>query len=100
MLEVPKDIPQIVVVFYLSSRCDVFVLLAGSVIQLCEFFSKLCVGLRQRMFADCCALLGDISTMVLGDETWGENLNTCIKTCRCLGEAWRLFAHVADHLPD
>ena len=42
----------------------------------CDIFN-LCVP--HRMFADCCALLSDISPMVLGHETSGENFNACIE---------------------
>ena len=37
------------------------------------------LGVHRRMFADCSALFGDISPMVLGVETSGENFNACIE---------------------
>ena len=36
-------------------------------------------GAHRRMLADCSALFGDISPMVFGVETSGENFNACIK---------------------
>ena len=61
------------------------------------------LGVHRRMFADCSALFGDISPMVFGVETSGENFNACIEIfsmSRCLGEALRLLAYVADHSPN
>ena len=43
------------------------------------FWDILNLGVPRWMFAGCCALLGDILSMALGDETSGENFNTCIE---------------------
>ena len=61
------------------------------------------LGVHRRMFADCSPLFGDISSMVFDVEKSGENFNACIEiflNARCLGEAWRLLAYIADHSPN
>ena len=47
------------------------------------------LGLHRRMSADCSALLGDISPMVLGVETSGENFNACIEIFIDVLMPWR-----------
>ena len=44
------------------------------------------------MFADCSALFGDISPMVFGVETSGENFNACIEICLDILMPWRSMA--------
>ena len=46
----------------------------------------------RRMFADCSALFGDISPMILGVETSGENVNACIKIFLGVPMPWRGMA--------
>ena len=47
------------------------------------------LGVHHRMFADCSALLGDISLMVFGVETSGENSNACIEIFLYVTMPWR-----------
>ena len=58
------------------------------------------LGVHRRMFADCSALFGDISPMMFGVETSGENFNSCIEIFLDVPMPWRLFAYVADHSPN
>ena len=44
------------------------------------------------MFADCSALFGDISPMVFGVETSGENFNACIEIFLDVPMPWRSMA--------
>ena len=50
------------------------------------------VCVPRRMFADWCALFGDISPRVLGDETSEENFNACIDIFLDVPMAWRSMA--------
>ena len=44
------------------------------------------------MFADCSVLFGDISPMVFGVETLGENFNACIEIFLDVPMPWRSMA--------
>ena len=55
----------------------------------CDIFG---LGVHRRMFADCSALLGDISPMVFGVETSGENFNACIEIFLDVPMPWRSMA--------
>ena len=59
---------------------------------------------RLLCFARCCsAIFSDISLspMALGNETSGEYMHWIFfSVSRCIGEAWRLLAYVADHFPN
>ena len=50
------------------------------------------LGVHRRMFADCSALLGDISPMVFSVETSGENFNACIEIFLDVPMPWRSMA--------
>ena len=50
------------------------------------------LGVHRRMFADCSALFGDISPMVFGVETTGENFNACIEIFLNVPMPWRSIA--------
>ena len=50
------------------------------------------LGVHRRMFADCSALFGDISPMVFGVETSGENFNACIEIFLDVPMPWRSMA--------
>ena len=49
------------------------------------------------MFADCSALFGDISLMVFGVETSGENFNACIEFFIDVLMPWRSMAITCVH---
>ena len=48
------------------------------------------LGVHRRMFADCSTLFGDISPMVFGVETSGENFNACIEIFLDVPMPWRI----------
>ena len=50
------------------------------------------LGVHRRIFADCSALFGDISPMVFGVETSGENFNACIEIFLDVPMPWRSMA--------
>ena len=50
------------------------------------------LGVHRRMFADCSVLFGDISPMVFGVETSGENFNVCIEIFLDVPMPWRSMA--------
>ena len=50
------------------------------------------LGVHRRMFADCSALFGDISPMVFGVETSGENFIACIEIFLDVPMPWRSMA--------
>ena len=47
------------------------------------------IGVHRRMFAECSALFGDISPMVFGVETSGENFYACIEIFLDVQMPWR-----------
>ena len=50
------------------------------------------LDVHRRMFADCSALFGDISPMVFGVKTSGENFNACIEFFLDAPMPWRSMA--------
>ena len=57
------------------------------------------LGVHRRMFADWSALFGDISPMVFGVETSGENFNACIESFLDVAMPWLSMAitHSPNH---
>ena len=50
------------------------------------------LGVHRGMLADCSTLFGDISPMVFGVETSGENVNACIEIFLDFPMPWRSMA--------
>ena len=70
----------------------------ADVSPMCRPMCRRCVwdifglGVHCRTFADCSALFGDISAMVFGVETSGENFNACIEIFLDVPMSWRSMA--------
>ena len=77
---------RICIAFVYTSIADVSPMCRRCVWDICG------LGEHRRMFADCSALFGDISPMVFGGETSGENFNACIEIFLDVPMPWRSMA--------